>query len=81
MQKAKFPMGDGGAADLLGAIGVWGPHDNIKLRQLGLTREFLPELEVGLKAVTALLFIVLRRQASDCGELVGHPARQVPARR
>ena len=46
MQRAKFPVGDGGAADLLGAIGVWGPHDNIKLRQMGLTREFSPELEV-----------------------------------
>ena len=46
MQRAKFPVGDGGATDLLGAIGVWGPHDNIKLRQMGLTREFLPELEV-----------------------------------
>lgn len=47
VQRAKFPVGDGGAADLLGAIGVWGPHDNIKLRQMGLTREFSPELEVG----------------------------------
>ncbi len=46
MQKARFPAGDGGAADLLGAIGVWGPHDSIRLRQLGLTREFAPELEV-----------------------------------
>ena len=46
MQRAKFPVGDGGAADLLGAIGVWSPHDNIKLRQMGLTREFSPELEV-----------------------------------
>ena len=46
VQKAKFPVGDGGAADLLGAIGVWGPHDNITLRQLGLTREFEPVLEV-----------------------------------
>ena len=32
---------------MLGAIGVWGPHDSIRLRQLGLTREFAPELEVG----------------------------------
>lgn len=47
MQKARFPAGDGGAADLLGAIGVWGPHDSIRLRQLGLTRDFAPELEVG----------------------------------
>ena len=74
MQKAKFPTGDGGAADLLGAIGVWGPHDNIKLRQLGLTREFLPELEVGLKAVTAFPLSIPRRQASGYSELGGHPA-------
>lgn len=53
MQKARFPAGDGGAADLLGAIGVWGPHDSIRLRQLGLTREFAPELEVGHQALRA----------------------------
>jgi len=73
MQKVMFPMGDGGAADRLGAIGVWGPYDNIKLRQLGLTREFLPELEVGLMAMTTFISSMSRRQDSGCGQLVGHP--------
>ena len=42
--------GSGGAAELLGALGVWGPHDNIGLRQLSMTPEFPPELEVTISA-------------------------------
>ena len=72
MQRAKFPVGDGGAADLLGAIGVWGPHDNIKLRQMGLTREFSPELEVqprlpGCPLLPSASALPVSRSQRSCG--------------
>lgn len=47
VQAAGVTPGSGGAADLLGALGVWGPHDNIGLRQLGMTPEFPAQLQAG----------------------------------
>lgn len=49
-QAAGVVPGTGGAAALLGRIGVWGPHDNIGLRQLNMTRGFPPDLEARLPA-------------------------------
>ena len=47
LQAAGVTPGSGGAADLLGALGIWGPHDNIGLRQLGMTPEFPAQLQAG----------------------------------
>ncbi|CAL8468647.1 g8187 [Coccomyxa elongata] len=52
LQAAGMVPGSGGAAELLGRIGVWGPHDNIGLRQSGLTADFPPALQ---EAAAALL--------------------------
>ncbi|KAK9915314.1 hypothetical protein WJX75_007493 [Coccomyxa subellipsoidea] len=53
LQAAGVVPGTGGAAALLGRIGVWGPHDHIGLRQLNLTREFPPALEEAAAALLA----------------------------
>jgi hypothetical protein len=37
--------GSGAAADLLGALGLWGPHDSIGLRQAGMTPHFPAQLQ------------------------------------
>ena len=58
LQAAGMVPGSGGAAELLGRIGVWGPHDNIGLRQAGLTADFPPALQAWLPATAPLLMPV-----------------------
>lgn len=65
VQAAGVVPGTGGAAALLGRIGVWGPHDHIGLRQLNLTREFPPALEARLQANPPLHRLVMSHMSSD----------------
>lgn len=61
-QAAGLVPGSGAAADLLGRIGVWNPHDNIGLRQLDLTADFPPALQAWPFTTTLLQHHLGRRK-------------------